>query len=334
MSDIKWIKIVTDIFDDEKILLIESMPDADTALCLWFKLLCLAGKTGTNGVLMLNNRIAFTDEMLATIFRRPINTVRMALRTFQRFEMIEIVEGVITIPNWPKHQNLDAIETKREYQRAYMAKRREEQRLQASNTNQTVLCKSNGKTNSNANSKSNVSYAEGEEEREKERELRIHMSDNFVSDADAQENQDQENDQILEPRKQIPYKEVAKLWNEQVKSLPAVTEISDRRKQAIKSLMAKGVTLELFAESFKRVEASDFLTGRTEKPWTNCGFDWILKQANWTKLQEGNYDNKGSPNGQRQQYRKASNTGNFEQRDYEPGFLESFYEQITPDGEN
>ena len=30
MADVKWIKIVTDIFDDEKILLIESLPDADT----------------------------------------------------------------------------------------------------------------------------------------------------------------------------------------------------------------------------------------------------------------------------------------------------------------
>ena len=28
LSDIKWIKIVTDIFDDEKILLIESLPEA------------------------------------------------------------------------------------------------------------------------------------------------------------------------------------------------------------------------------------------------------------------------------------------------------------------
>ena len=28
MADVKWIKITTDIFDDEKILLIESLPDA------------------------------------------------------------------------------------------------------------------------------------------------------------------------------------------------------------------------------------------------------------------------------------------------------------------
>ncbi|NQN39323.1 hypothetical protein HPA20_10690, partial [Streptococcus suis] len=33
-SEIKWIKIVTDIFDDEKILLIESLPEADTIIVI------------------------------------------------------------------------------------------------------------------------------------------------------------------------------------------------------------------------------------------------------------------------------------------------------------
>ena len=61
-SEVKWIKIVTDIFDDEKIMLIESMPDADTIIVIWFKLLCLAGKTNTLGVLLMNDRIPFNDE--------------------------------------------------------------------------------------------------------------------------------------------------------------------------------------------------------------------------------------------------------------------------------
>jgi len=79
MAEVKWIKIVTDIFDDEKILLIESLPSADGILVIWFKLLCLAGKNNNKGVFTLNDRIAYTDEMLATIFRRELNTVRLAL---------------------------------------------------------------------------------------------------------------------------------------------------------------------------------------------------------------------------------------------------------------
>ena len=50
MAEVKWIKITTDVFDDEKILLIESMPSADSIITIWFKLLILAGKQNNNGV--------------------------------------------------------------------------------------------------------------------------------------------------------------------------------------------------------------------------------------------------------------------------------------------
>ena len=113
VATVKWIKVVTDIFDDEKMLLIEGLPGADSIMVIWFKLLCLAGKTNNSGVFIFNDRIPYTDEMLAAIFRRDINLVRMALKTFEDFGMIEIVDNVITIPNWSKHQALDAYEKKK-----------------------------------------------------------------------------------------------------------------------------------------------------------------------------------------------------------------------------
>ena len=99
MSEIKWIKIVTDIFDDEKILLIETLPEADSIIVIWFKLLCLAGKQNNSGVFVMNGKIPYTDKMLATIFRRKETIVKLALETFKNFEMIEIIDDVITIPN-------------------------------------------------------------------------------------------------------------------------------------------------------------------------------------------------------------------------------------------
>jgi len=128
MADVKWIKIKTDIFDDEKILLIESFPDAYAIITVWFKLLCLAGKQNNGGVFLLNEKIAYTDKMLATIFRMNENTVIMALQTFENFGMIDIVDGVITIPNWNKHQTLDAYEKKKERDRLYQAERRANQK--------------------------------------------------------------------------------------------------------------------------------------------------------------------------------------------------------------
>lgn len=143
MADVKWIKITTDIFDDEKILLIESLPDSDSIIVIWFKLLCLAGKMNNSGVFTLNDSIVYTDEMLSTIFRRKETTVKMALDVFEQFGMIERIDGVLTIPNWGKHQTLDQLEKKREYQREYMRKYREGQRK--------IADKSNCKTNSNTN---------------------------------------------------------------------------------------------------------------------------------------------------------------------------------------
>lgn len=128
----QWIKIVTDIFDDEKILLIETMPDHDAIIVIWFKLLCLAGKQNNSGVFMLNDRVPYTDEMLSAIFRRPKNTVRMALKIFEDFGMIEIVNNAITIPNWEKHQQLGKLEMARENTRKRVAAHRERQRLLAS----------------------------------------------------------------------------------------------------------------------------------------------------------------------------------------------------------
>jgi len=127
MAEVKWIKITTDIFDDEKVLLIESLPDAYAIITVWFKLLCLAGKQNNSGVFLLG-RLPYTDKMLATIFRMKESTVAMALNTFEEFGMIEIVDGVITIPNWNKHQTLDSYEKKKERDRLYKRERRAAQR--------------------------------------------------------------------------------------------------------------------------------------------------------------------------------------------------------------
>lgn len=129
MADVKWIKITTDIFDDEKILLIENLPEADSIIVLWFKLLCLAGKQNNSGVFMMNDKLAYTDEMLATIFRRNVNTVRLALATFEQFGMIEMIDKVITIPKWEKHQSLDKLEAKKKYDKEYQARKRQEKKL-------------------------------------------------------------------------------------------------------------------------------------------------------------------------------------------------------------
>lgn len=111
MADVKWIKLSTSMFEDEKIRLIESLPDADTLLIIWIKLLSQAGRTNANGYIFLSENIPFTEEMLSTLFNRPIATVRLALQTFKQFGMIDITDDqYICISNWEKHQNIDGLE--------------------------------------------------------------------------------------------------------------------------------------------------------------------------------------------------------------------------------
>lgn len=157
MADVKWIKITTDVFDDEKILLIESLPDADSIIVIWFKLLCLAGKQNNSGVFLMGDKIAYTDKMLATIFRRKETTVQLALQTFQQFGMIELIDGVITIPNWNKHQTLDAYEKKKERDRERIARKRAEQKA--------LIQMSPDKSHDVAKSR----FADKEEEKEEEK---------------------------------------------------------------------------------------------------------------------------------------------------------------------
>ena len=172
MAEVKWIKITTDIFDDEKVLLIESLPEADSIIVIWFKLLCLAGKTNNSGVLMMNDKVAYTDKMLATIFRRNENTVKLALSTFEKFGMIEIVDDVITIPNWGKHQSLDQLEKKKEYMRDYMHDYREKQKQ--------IACKTNCKTNCKANSKTNVSSLDKDIDKDIDKDKKKNIKEKFV----------------------------------------------------------------------------------------------------------------------------------------------------------
>lgn len=127
MSEVHWIKLKVDMFDNEKIKLIEAMPDADSILVIWIKLLTYAGKSNSSGYIMLTENIAMNEEELATIFSRPLNTVRYAIQIFERYGMIERHNESIRIKNWDTHQNIEGMEKIREQNRLRKQKQREKQ---------------------------------------------------------------------------------------------------------------------------------------------------------------------------------------------------------------
>ena len=125
MSEIKWIKVTTDIFDNKKIKQIESLPEGDAIIVIWIKLLCLAGEINESGYIILTSEIPFTDQMLATQFNRPLNTVQLAISTFVKFGMVEVIDDILCISNWEKYQNIDGMKKVREQTRKRVAKHRE-----------------------------------------------------------------------------------------------------------------------------------------------------------------------------------------------------------------
>lgn len=128
MADIKWIKIATNVFDDQKIRMIETMPEGDSIIVIWFKLLTLAGKINDGGFVYFMRDIPYTDQMLSTYLNRPLSIVQLALSTFIKFGMIEIVDDIIFLSNWEKHQNIEGMERIREQNRIRKQNQREREK--------------------------------------------------------------------------------------------------------------------------------------------------------------------------------------------------------------
>ena len=137
MADVKWIKVSTSMFESSrKIKQIENMPEGDTILVIWLKLLLLAGNVNDNGAIYITPQIPYTEEMLANELRRPLTTVRMALSVFESFGMIEIVDQVYYLSSWEKYQSTDKLTEIREYNRKAQQKSREKRKqLAAVNDN-------------------------------------------------------------------------------------------------------------------------------------------------------------------------------------------------------
>lgn len=263
-SDVKWIKIVVDVFDDEKILMIETMPECDTIIVIWFKLLCLAGKQNNGGVFQMG-QLPYTDEMFAAIFRRPINTVRLALNTFERFGMIEIIRDTVTIPNWGKHQSLDAYEKKKQRDRERIARKRAEQKA--------LLDKS---PDMSPDKSPDVASLEEDIEEEKERDSDIITTSNDVV-------------------RNVDIQKIADAWNSLGLSKVSKIVSGTNRHQLLKARI-KEYGVESILEAIEKIKASDFLMGRTGDGWT-ITFDWFVRPNNFPKVLDGNYQNKSKGKG-------------------------------------
>ena len=168
MGAVKWIKLSVGLPDNRKIKQIRKMPEGDTIALMWVFLMCLAGETNDDGAIYFTPEIPFTDEMLADQFSMDIKTVRLALATFQRFGMIEVVDDIIRLDAWEKWQATEKLSEIREYNRLAKQKSRAKQKLLKSVNDMSLTCQPGHDTDK-------------EEEKERERDKENIYSGDDVS---------------------------------------------------------------------------------------------------------------------------------------------------------
>lgn len=97
-------------------------------------------------------------------------------------------------------------------------------------------------------------------------------------------------DEKPEPR--IDYASILKSFQDRLPALPQPRDLTDTRKKKIRSIVKRGgkyAQPDFFDRYFKYVSESDFLMGRTAKPWNGCCIDWLINPTNFQKIVEGNY---------------------------------------------
>lgn len=110
MSDIKWIKVSVDMFEDSKIEFIRSLPEGDAIIVTWIQMLSIAGQSNMGGYLMVAEGIPYTEQLLSNKLRRQPVLLQFALETLTRLKMIDIEDGPFHISKWEKHQNVEGME--------------------------------------------------------------------------------------------------------------------------------------------------------------------------------------------------------------------------------
>lgn len=106
------------------------------------------------------------------------------------------------------------------------------------------------------------------------------------------------NIKISSPSENVPVQELVELFNKSFPELPKVKLITDKRRTAVRKRWLENKermpTLERWEAFFQYVRGSDFLMGRTAKPWEGFCFDWLMTPSNFVKILEGNYHGKGN----------------------------------------
>lgn len=94
-SDVKWIKLSTQMFEDEKIRLIESMPEGDAYLVCWFKLFLTSSKNRSLRLKNFSNGMYSNEQLLSILLKRDILFIKRMIAALTEVGVMEIEDDAI-----------------------------------------------------------------------------------------------------------------------------------------------------------------------------------------------------------------------------------------------
>ena len=110
MSEISWVKITVDMFDNRKIKQIRGLPEGNNIVLVWIMLLTIAGRCNAGGMIFLTENIAYTAESLARELDFEVPFIKMAIDTLSHFGMIRCNDSEFSVVNWEEYQDVDGME--------------------------------------------------------------------------------------------------------------------------------------------------------------------------------------------------------------------------------
>jgi predicted phage replisome organizer len=165
MSEVKWIKLMTNVFENEKLLIIETLPNGDSIIVIWFKLLTEAGKRNTSGVFSKKTKVGVSYiRMLSVLLKRSESLIKESLEIFIELGMLTEDDDALYINNWGKYQSVDKLEKQNEYMRKYMRNYRDKQK-------ESVIDKPKNKVNAKLNINGPDKDIDKDKEKEKEEDI-------------------------------------------------------------------------------------------------------------------------------------------------------------------
>jgi predicted phage replisome organizer len=91
-----WLKLQRNFFDGAEIKALRTMENGTVYIIIWLKLLLMSA--GFEGQVRFNNRLPYTDKLLAAVLGENIDHIRGAIKIFEEMGMLEITnDGTIWI---------------------------------------------------------------------------------------------------------------------------------------------------------------------------------------------------------------------------------------------